>query len=98
MQVQLPHNLGLWLVLNEGIKVCRNELIARMDADDISCPQRCEQELDAFIENSGLDIVGCPVFEFTGDIHNIVGRRNVPATYEAIYKFCKREIFLTIQR
>lgn len=90
LQIQLPYNVGLGLALNEGIKACRNELIARMDADDISFPQRCEMELKAFAEDPELDIIGCPVLEFVGDVVNIVGSRKVPESHEEIYKFCRR--------
>lgn len=43
--VALQSNSGLGNALNEGLKHCRNELVARMDADDISLPERCEKEL-----------------------------------------------------
>ena len=33
-------NLGLGLALNEGLKACSNELVARMDTDDISKPKQ----------------------------------------------------------
>ena len=46
--VKIAQNKGLANALNEGIKVCRNELVARMDADDISLPERCEKELECF--------------------------------------------------
>jgi glycosyltransferase involved in cell wall biosynthesis len=35
---ELENNVGLGLALNYGIEKCKNELIARMDADDISLP------------------------------------------------------------
>lgn len=38
-QVQLEKNVGLGLALNEGLKVCKHELIARMDSDDICLPE-----------------------------------------------------------
>ena len=60
-QVQLENNIGLGLALNEGLKVCKNELIARMDSDDFSLPMRCEEQLKMFEEDPSLDIVGCPV-------------------------------------
>ena len=40
--VPLKENVGLGRALDEGLKHCRNELVARMDADDISKPERCE--------------------------------------------------------
>lgn len=89
-QVQLKKNLGLGLALNEGLKVCKNELIARMDADDISNLERCEKQVAMFELYPNLDIVGCPVKEFIGDPTNIVGKRDVPLDNESIYKYCKR--------
>ena len=48
VQVQLPKNRGLGLALNAGIKVIKNELIARMDSDDYSLPERCELQVREF--------------------------------------------------
>ena len=90
IQLQLPVNKGLGLALNEGIKICKNELIARMDADDYSMPNRCELQLKAFEKYPDLDIIGCPVDEFVDDIDNVVGCRNVPYTNDEIYAFAKK--------
>lgn len=89
-QIQLPINRGLGLALNAGIPECSNELIARMDSDDYSLPERCKKQVEAFIEDKGLDIIGCPVDEFVGNIDNIVGCRNVPYTNKDIYAFAKK--------
>lgn len=89
-EVSLSVNKGLGLALNEGIKVCRNELIARMDSDDISLPTRCEKQVAEFEKNSQLDIIGCPVIEFVGEPNNKVGKRNVPLTNEAIHKYARK--------
>jgi len=89
-QISLEKNVGLGLALNEGLKACKNELIARMDADDYSLPNRCEEQVKMFEMDDDLDIVGCPVKEFVGSIDNIVGKRDVPLDNESIYKFCRR--------
>lgn len=89
-QISLPVNKGLGWALNEGIKVCRNELIARMDSDDISLPMRCEKQVAEFENNPHLDIIGCPVIEFVGEPNNKVGKRNVPLTNEAIHKYARK--------
>ncbi len=89
-QVDLPQNVGLGLALNEGIKAARNELLARMDSDDISLPERCEKQLKLFMDDPELDIVGCPVTEFSGEPSNIVGKRDVPLTNEEIHKYARR--------
>lgn len=39
--VRLAKNGGLGNALNEGIKHCKNELVARMDSDDIAYQDRC---------------------------------------------------------
>ena len=88
--LQLEKNMGLGIALNEGLKVCKNELIARMDSDDISLPERCEKQLAMFETDSELDIVGCPVKEFVGTPDNVVGKRDVPLENEAIHKCNKR--------
>lgn len=89
VEVQLEKNIGLGLALNEGIKVCKNELIARMDADDYSFPTRCEKQLQEFQKDKSLGIVGLSVKEFTDTLENIVGERKVPITNEEIYKYAK---------
>jgi glycosyltransferase involved in cell wall biosynthesis len=88
--LQLEKNVGLGLALNEGLKICQNELIARMDSDDISLPERCAKQLALFEADPELDIVGCPVKEFVGTPDNVVGKRDVPLDNEAIHKYNRR--------
>ncbi len=88
--VLLKQNVGLGRALNEGIKECKNELIGRMDADDISELTRCEKQLQRFAKDDTLDIVGCLVEEFSGIIDNVVGYRNVPLNNDEIHKYAKR--------
>lgn len=83
-------NLGLGLALNLGLYNCKNELVARMDTDDISLPTRCEKQLKKFSENKELGIVGTMIDEFSEDEGEIISSRKVPITYEEIYKFSKR--------
>lgn len=47
-------NRGLVDTLNEAIPLCRGEWIARMDADDISLPQRLEKQLQWAIDNQAV--------------------------------------------
>ena len=44
--IPLEKNVGLGLALNEGLKKCKNELVARMDTDDISLENRCELQIN----------------------------------------------------
>lgn len=88
--VSLPENLGLGSALNKGLKLCKNELVARMDTDDIALQNRCELQIMEFENDNNLDIVGSYMFEFTDDPGNITSIKVVPVTHEQIYKFAKR--------
>ena len=43
--VRNPVNQGLGKALNTGLQVCHNELVARMDTDDICVPDRLQQTM-----------------------------------------------------
>ena len=88
-EIKLKENVGLGTALKIGVPECKNALIARMDSDDVSFPDRCRLQLEAFAQNPSLDIVGYSIKEFTGNIDNIVGKREVPNTNEEIYKFSR---------
>jgi glycosyltransferase involved in cell wall biosynthesis len=83
-------NLGLGLALNKGLEACRNELVARMDTDDISKPERCEKQLKRFEEKPELSIVGSHIDEFVGSIDNVISQRKVPLKSDEIYNFAKK--------
>lgn len=54
-------NIRLIRTLNKGIELAKGEYIARMDADDISFPERIEKELEYMQANPEVDIVSCGV-------------------------------------
>lgn len=89
-RVKNEKNMGLGLALNTGLKVCRNELVARMDTDDISKPNRCEKQLELFSQKPQLAIVGAWVDEFSKTPDKVVSTRVVPTSSEDIYNFAKR--------
>lgn len=88
--VSLIENGGLANALNVGMRKCRNNLVARMDADDISLPERCEKELELFSAYPGLVVCGCNIDEFFNNPADIRTSRVVPSTYEEIVKFSRR--------
>lgn len=83
-------NMGLGLALNIGLKSCKNELVARMDTDDISKPERCEKQLRVFAEKPELSIVGSFVDEFYSSTDEVVSVRVVPEKHDDIYNFAKK--------
>lgn len=88
--VRLAKNGGLGNALNLGIKRCRHELVARMDSDDISRPERCEKQLRVFQEQPELCICSGVVEEFTSSPDVIEARRIPPETQEEILAFAKK--------
>lgn len=83
-------NLGLGQALNRGLSVCKNELVARMDTDDISKPDRCEKQLKMFEEDKELSIVGGQIEEFIDKTENVSGRRIVPCLDAEIKLYMKK--------
>lgn len=88
--VKLENNSGLAVALNSGLACCRNEFVARMDSDDISMPTRCEKELECFVANPELTIVGSNIDEFIDDPMIVTGTRAVPQMHEQICKYSHR--------
>ena len=87
--IRFNENHGLGYALNEGIKYCKNELVARMDSDDISRKDRCEKELKIFEQNDDLSIVGSIIGEFSTSQNHIESTRVVPQYHSEIIKFAK---------
>lgn len=88
--LNLNENMGLGIALNEGLKICKNELVARMDSDDISVPNRIELQMACFTQDNDLSICGGYIAEFEDDADRIVSIRKVPCTHNAIFKWAKR--------
>ena len=74
-------NLGLVASLNIGISQARGTYLARMDADDISLPDRFKHQL-TFLEQEQADIVGCH-FEIMDAAGNFVQTVEVPLTADS---------------
>jgi glycosyltransferase involved in cell wall biosynthesis len=83
-------NAGLGKLLNKTLPLCRNEHIARMDADDYSEPDRVEEQLEILASMPDIDVVGSNVDEFNGDIKNTVACVVLPEKQNDIFKFAKR--------
>ena len=86
----LPQNQGLGKALNEGLKHCSYDLVARMDTDDIAKPNRFEKQLEVFKNHPKIDIVSSWIDEFEGNINHITSIRKVPEFHREIYKYAKK--------
>lgn len=62
--VQNKTQRGLAFSLNRGLACCRFDWAARMDADDISLPNRFLEQMSFLAANQGLSVLGSSVIEF----------------------------------
>ncbi|MGL4865080.1 MAG: glycosyltransferase [Cetobacterium sp.] len=76
--VKLERNSGLGVALNKGILKCENELIARMDTDDIAYPSRFEKQIEYMISNPKIDVLGSYMAEFVDSTENIICIKDAP--------------------
>lgn len=86
---RLPQNVGLGQALNAGLKVCKHEIVARMDSDDICFAERMEQEY-ALLTEKKLDIVSASLVEFSDTIQHLGAKRTPPETAQEIRRFARR--------
>ena len=87
---RLDKNEGLGNALNAGINHCKNELVARMDSDDVAYPDRCEKQIDVFNTHPEVSICSGIVEEFTTDPEVVDARRALPETNAKIMEFAKK--------
>lgn len=88
--VRLEKNGGLGNALNEGIKHCKNELVARMDSDDIAYPDRCEKQIAVFNTYSEVSVCSGVVEEFNTTPEIVDAKRVPPETNAEIIEFAKK--------
>lgn len=88
--VRLEKNMGIGYAANVGVQACRHELIAKMDADDISIPDRCQRQLAMFEEDPELAVCGGYIEEFEQDPERPFDMRTVPQSSGEIYAFGRR--------
>ena len=88
--VRLPQNVGIGAAANAGLQECKNDLVAKMDADDLSVPTRCERQLQLFREKPELTIAGGYIEEFDQDPDKPFSVRDVPLTQKGITKYFRR--------
>jgi glycosyltransferase involved in cell wall biosynthesis len=87
--VELERNEGLGAALRVGMATASNEIIARMDADDLSVPNRFEKQLRFLIDNPDIDVVSSWTGQFRDAPEDILYVRPSPTTPEEIARLAK---------
>jgi len=87
--VPLPENGGLGVALQEGLRACSYGIVARMDADDISCPERLEKQLRFLQDNPDIAVVSSWMGCFEDNPDEIIFVRQMPQTHEDISRIAR---------
>lgn len=90
VRYSLKENVGLGKALSIGVNACSHNLIARMDTDDICVPERFKLQLEEFIKDRNLVLVGSYIDEFDDDPQQVKLTRTVPLVQSDIEKYAKR--------
>lgn len=88
--LRLSQNRGHGIARRTGLENCSNDLVALMDADDLSVKNRFELQLQEFKKSPNLDIVGGYISEFIDSPQNVVGKRIVPLYDAEIKEYLKK--------
>lgn len=88
--IRLEKNVGIGSAANIGLKACRHDLVAKMDADDISVPDRCARQLAVFEQKPELAVCGGYIEEFEQDPQKPFDMRIVPLSSEEIFQMGRR--------
>jgi glycosyltransferase involved in cell wall biosynthesis len=85
-RIRLLHNAvnqGLGHALHRGVEAARGQLVARMDADDLSMPTRLEKQVSFFRDHPATDVLGSYALDVDEGGH-VLGERRVPVSHERI--------------
>lgn len=79
-------NAGLTKSLNKGLALCRAQLIARMDADDISRPSRLSAQVHFMKQNPGISALGCHILKIDANGRSVQVWRSPSRPDEAAWR------------
>lgn len=87
--ISLEENKGLGYALSVGILQCSNDIVARMDTDDLCLATRFQKQINFLLNNNHIDVVGSNIEEFNsvpGDLKRI---RKMPEDFYSIKKYSR---------
>lgn len=88
--VYFPENRGLAVVLNDLLILCKEvniEYIVRMDADDISVPNRLANQVNYLLLHPDVDVVGGRIEEINEQSERNGKSVTYPLTHQECFKF-----------
>lgn len=83
-------NLGLAQSMNVGLRLATHEIVARMDSDDISLPDRFAKQIAVMSAAPDITLVGGWYLQFDSAMTTPEIDRRVPERMEEITRFARR--------
>ena len=87
--VTFEQNQGLGIALAKGMEACSEEIVARMDSDDISVPGRFEKQIRYLAENPEIAFISSYIAEFSTHFREITAIKAVPGSHKEIMQFSR---------
>lgn len=85
---QFEQNVQLGRALRKGVELCQHDLIARMDTDDIACPDRLQKQYDYMMSHENVAVVGGYMEEFCDD-NSFSNVKTMPCTAEELRAYAR---------
>lgn len=79
--IKNSQNLKIVQTLNKLVSLCNGKYIARMDADDISLPNRIEKQVEFLEKNADIGLCGCNAFHIN-EKGKKIGKSFLPLSFE----------------
>ncbi|ENL8515905.1 glycosyltransferase [Providencia rettgeri] len=87
--IKLKKNVGLGMALNEGLKHCKFDLVARMDTDDVCMRNRFEKQINYMHNNPKVAITGSAIDEYDETLKNCLFTRKTKSQHLDIMNYAK---------
>lgn len=87
--VELSKNLGLASALNQGLKYCEFELVARMDPDDIATPDRFKLQIEFMSLHPEVSVLSGAVEEWSDDMISLLSTKLLPLHHAELVRFAR---------
>ena len=71
-------NMGIGPTLRKGVNLCPDEIILRMDSDDIMHPDRIKKQLEFMDNNKDCALCGCQIYLFKNNLKQIHSKTSHP--------------------
>lgn len=88
--IRLARNQGLAAALNEGLNHCSNELVARMDSDDVALPFRFERQVLFMLAHPEVTVSSAWIEERSENMRQSIFLKKLPLTHKNILEFSKK--------